>query len=110
MPNEETATQNPNNPHVYFNACGAHEDGSHGEAHDPEPHLLPRIILAALGKLSHLDVMGGDYTTRDGTAVRDYTHIADLAEAHVIALRYLLAEAPPMFSILESDAAIRCVR
>jgi UDP-arabinose 4-epimerase len=75
----------------YFNACGADADGEIGEMHDPEPHLIPRIIMAALGQIPHIDVMGTDYPTPDGTAIRDYIHVEDLAQAHVQALKYLLA-------------------
>jgi UDP-arabinose 4-epimerase len=75
----------------YFNACGADSEGEIGEMHDPEPHLIPRIILAALGQISHIDVMGTDYNTQDGTAIRDYIHVEDLAFAHVLALGHLLA-------------------
>ena len=58
--------------------------------HDPEPHLIPRIIMAALGRIPHIDVMGTDYPTPDGTAIRDYIHVEDLAQAHVQAMNYLL--------------------
>ncbi len=75
----------------YFNACGADADGEIGEMHDPEPHLIPRIIMAAMGKIPHIDVMGTDYPTPDGTAIRDYIHVEDLAQAHVQAMNYLLA-------------------
>jgi UDP-arabinose 4-epimerase len=74
----------------YFNACGADADGEIGEMHDPEPHLIPRIIMAALGQIPHIDVMGTDYPTPDGTAIRDYIHVEDLAQAHVQAMNYLL--------------------
>jgi UDP-arabinose 4-epimerase len=73
----------------YFNAAGADPDGELGEMHDPEPHLIPRVIAAALGSLPAVDVYGTDFDTPDGTAVRDYIHVTDLAEAHVAALRYL---------------------
>jgi UDP-glucose-4-epimerase GalE len=73
----------------YFNAAGADPDGELGEMHEPEPHLIPRVIAAALGSLSCVDVYGTDYDTADGTAVRDYIHVSDLAEAHVSAMRYL---------------------
>jgi UDP-arabinose 4-epimerase len=73
----------------YFNAAGADLDGELGEMHDPEPHLIPRVIAAALGSLPTVDVYGTDYDTVDGTAVRDYIHVTDLAEAHVAAMRYL---------------------
>ena len=73
----------------YFNACGAHPSGEIGEMHDPEPHLIPRILMAARGEIDTIDVFGTDYPTPDGTAVRDYIHVCDLADAHVAALRYL---------------------
>lgn len=76
----------------YFNAAGAAPDAVNiGEAHWPESHLLPNAILAALGMKSALTVFGTDYPTADGTAVRDYVHVLDLAAAHIAALRYLLA-------------------
>lgn len=74
----------------YFNACGADAEGEIGEMHDPEPHLIPRIIMAAQGRIPHIDVMGIDYPTPDGTAIRDYIHVEDLAQAHVQAMNYLL--------------------
>jgi UDP-arabinose 4-epimerase len=73
----------------YFNACGAHPDASIGEVHDPETHLIPNALRAALGKRSHLDVYGNDYPTPDGTAIRDYIHVLDLGQAHIRALDYL---------------------
>jgi UDP-arabinose 4-epimerase len=73
----------------YFNAAGADPEGELGEDHRPETHLIPRAIAAALGTSPHLDVFGDNYETADGTAVRDYVHVTDLAEAHVHALRYL---------------------
>jgi UDP-glucose-4-epimerase GalE len=73
----------------YFNACGAHPAGEIGERHDPETHLIPRALMAANGDIEALDVFGTDYPTTDGTAVRDYIHVCDLADAHVSALRYL---------------------
>jgi UDP-glucose-4-epimerase GalE len=77
----------------HFNAAGADPDGELGEAHEPETHLIPLAIEAAMGKRSHVEIFGTDYPTRDGTAVRDYTHVADLAMAHVQALRWLEAGA-----------------
>jgi UDP-arabinose 4-epimerase len=77
----------------YFNACGADAEGEIGEMHDPEPHLIPRIIMAAQGRIPHIDVMGTDYPTPDGTAIRDYIHVEDLAQAHVQAMNYLLGGA-----------------
>jgi UDP-glucose-4-epimerase GalE len=74
----------------YFNASGADRDGEIGENHDPESHLIPRACLAALGRLPPLQIFGNDYPTSDGTAVRDYIHVEDLAAAHVRALEHLL--------------------
>ena len=74
----------------YFNACGGDPDGEVGESHDPETHLIPRAILAAMGRLTELTIFGDDYPTPDGTAIRDYVHACDLANAHVAAVRYLL--------------------
>lgn len=74
----------------YFNACGAHESGMIGEAHNPETHLIPIILQAAAGVRESISVYGTDYPTRDGTCVRDYIHVYDLAKAHVAALEYLL--------------------
>lgn len=73
----------------YFNAAGADPDGEIGEIHDPETHLIPLVIQAALGQRSQLDVFGTDYPTADGTAVRDYIHVVDLARAHISALDHL---------------------
>ena len=73
----------------YFNAAGADADGETGEDHDPETHLIPLAIEAALGLGPALQVFGTDYPTRDGTAVRDYIHVTDLAAAHVEALQHL---------------------
>ena len=74
----------------YFNACGAHESGLIGEAHNPETHLIPIILQAAAGVRESISVYGTDYPTRDGTCVRDYIHVYDLAKAHVAAVKYLL--------------------
>lgn len=74
----------------YFNAAGADPDGEIGENHDPETHLIPLALDAALGGIPRLIVNGEDYDTPDGTCVRDYVHVSDLADAHVRALRYLL--------------------
>jgi UDP-glucose 4-epimerase len=70
----------------YFNAAGASSDGTIGEDHDPETHLIPLIIYAAVGKRPHIEVFGTDYRTPDGTCIRDYIHVEDLAEAHLLAL------------------------
>lgn len=75
----------------YFNAAGADPDGQIGEDHHPEEHLIPLAILAAMGKRPALKVFGTDYSTKDGTCVRDYIHILDLAEAHLLAIRHLRA-------------------
>lgn len=73
----------------YFNAAGADPDGRLGEDHRPESHLVPLVIDAALGRRPALDVYGADYPTPDGTCVRDYVHVNDLADAHLLALRHL---------------------
>jgi UDP-glucose-4-epimerase GalE len=70
----------------YFNAAGAAEDGSIGEDHEPETHLIPLVFRAATGAIPHVTVFGTDYPTPDGTCVRDYVHVDDLAAAHVLAL------------------------
>ena len=73
----------------YFNASGADESGLIGEDHDPETHLIPLILQAASGEREKIDIYGTDYPTDDGTAVRDYIHVTDLARAHMKALEYL---------------------
>jgi UDP-arabinose 4-epimerase len=73
----------------YFNAAGADPDGEIGEDHDPETHLIPVVLDAASGRRAHVPVFGADYDTPDGTCVRDYIHVTDLAEAHVLALTAL---------------------
>lgn len=75
----------------YFNACGADQDGEIGELRDPETHLIPRAMMALQGHIGDFAVFGSDFPTPDGTAVRDYIHVADLADAHVAALEQLLA-------------------
>lgn len=77
----------------YFNAAGADPAAELGELHDPETHLIPNILLFLLGKKESLDVYGTDFETPDGTAIRDYIHVTDLADAHVLALQKLLASA-----------------
>ena len=72
----------------YFNAAGASLDGKFGEAHDPETHIIPRAIMAVLGKLD-FELYGDDYDTKDKTAIRDYIHVEDLANAHILALEKL---------------------
>lgn len=78
----------------YFNAAGADPDGEVGEFHNPEPHLIPIAIEAALDRQKEVRIYGTDFSTPDGTAVRDYVHVTDLAIAHVAALKYLLAGNP----------------
>lgn len=73
----------------YFNAAGADLDGKRGELHDPETHLIPNIMLHLLNKKPYFELYGVDFPTPDGTAVRDYIHVLDLAEAHVLALRLM---------------------
>ena len=73
----------------YFNACGAHLDGTIGERHNPETHLIPLVLQAASGRKDKIKVFGNDYPTKDGTCVRDYIHVMDLAEAHLLALEEL---------------------
>lgn len=73
----------------YFNACGASLDGAHGEVHDPETHLIPLACRAALGQRKDFAIYGTDYDTTDGTAIRDFIHIEDLCEAHILALEAL---------------------
>jgi hypothetical protein len=75
----------------YFNACGASEDGVIGEDHNPETHLIPLVLSAIRGDIPHITVFGTDYDTPDGTCIRDYIHILDLADAHLKALDYLAA-------------------
>ncbi|MGO6682971.1 UDP-glucose 4-epimerase GalE [Rhizobium leguminosarum] len=76
----------------YFNAAGADPDGELAERHQPETHLIPRALLAAAGRLERLDIFGTDYATEDGTCVRDYIHVSDLAQAHLAAVNHLLAD------------------
>ena len=73
----------------YFNACGAHPNGKIGEAHNPETHLIPLVLQVPNGKREYISVFGNDYDTKDGTGVRDYIHVNDLAQAHILAMEYL---------------------
>ncbi|SES72797.1 UDP-glucose 4-epimerase [Salinibacillus kushneri] len=75
----------------YFNVAGAHMDGKLGEDHDPETHLIPIILQVALGKREKIYIFGDDYDTPDGTCIRDYIHVTDLADAHILALENLKA-------------------
>ncbi len=74
----------------YFNACGAHASGEIGEAHNPESHLIPLILQVPNGQRDHISIFGDDYPTKDGTCVRDYIHVTDLAQAHILAVKYLM--------------------
>lgn len=75
----------------YFNAAGAHDSGRIGEDHRPESHLIPLILQTALGQRPSISVFGDDYNTPDGTCVRDYIHVSDLADAHLLAVEHLIA-------------------
>jgi UDP-glucose 4-epimerase len=74
----------------YFNACGAHVSGKIGEAHSPETHLIPLILQVPLGQREYISIFGDDYDTSDGTCIRDYIHVTDLAQAHILAVDYLM--------------------
>lgn len=74
----------------YFNACGAHLSGTIGEAHSPETHLIPLILQVPGGQREYISIFGDDYDTKDGTCIRDYIHVTDLAQAHILAMDYLL--------------------
>lgn len=74
----------------YFNACGAHPSGAIGEAHNPETHLIPLILQVPNGQREKISIFGDDYATKDGTCIRDYIHVSDLAQAHILALDHLL--------------------
>jgi UDP-glucose-4-epimerase GalE len=99
----------------YFNAAGADPDGELGEVHDPETHLIPLVLDAASGRRPEITIFGTDYNTPDQTCIRDYIHVSDLADAHVLALEKLLAGAPSQcinlglgfgFSVLEIIDAV----
>ncbi len=83
----------------YFNACGAHPDGHIGEAHEPESHLIPLVLQVALGQRDTIDIYGTDYDTPDGTCIRDYVHVLDLARAHVLALEALQNGASRVYNL-----------
>ena len=74
----------------YFNACGAHKSGNIGEAHNPETHLIPLILQVPAKKREAIKIYGDDYPTEDGTCIRDYIHVTDLAQAHILAVEYLM--------------------
>ena len=74
----------------YFNACGAHLDGTIGEMHDPETHLIPLVLQVASGRRKHINIFGDDYPTIDGSCVRDYVHVMDIVEAHILAMENLI--------------------
>lgn len=74
----------------YFNACGAHISGEIGEAHNPESHLIPLVLQVPNGKREYISIFGSDYDTDDGTCIRDYIHVTDLADAHILAVNYLM--------------------
>lgn len=102
----------------YFNVAGARQDGSIGEDHRPETHLIPLVLATAQGKRASLSLFGTDYPTRDGTCIRDYIHVEDLVDAHFLALDYLKAGNPSAafnlgngqgFSNLEIIDAVRRV-
>ena len=86
----------------YFNAAGADIDGELRERHDPETHLIPRALMAAAGRIPELTVFGDDYDTPDGTCIRDYVHVTDLAQAHVSAVQHLIAGGKNMVANLGS--------
>jgi UDP-glucose 4-epimerase len=83
----------------YFNAAGASPDGTIGEDHDPETHLIPIVLQVALGKRPHLEIYGTDYPTPDGTCIRDYIHVDDLAGAHILALERIGAGSRLAFNV-----------
>jgi UDP-arabinose 4-epimerase len=78
----------------YFNAAGADPDGELGELHEPETHLNPLVLLTAMGRKPFVEIFGDDYPTPDGTCIRDYVHVSDLADAHVSAIEWLAAGKP----------------
>ena len=83
----------------YFNAAGADPSGDFGEFHDPETHIIPRILEVALGERTHFDIYGTDYATKDGTCLRDYVHIEDLAQAHRLAIEATTPETRAVYNI-----------
>ncbi len=94
----------------YFNVAGSDPDGEVGECHTPETHLIPLMLDAVAGRRAALTVFGTDYPTPDGTCIRDYVHVMDLAEAHVLGLRWLLDGKGNRVFNLGTGADFRCVR
>ncbi len=86
----------------YFNAAGAHQNGHIGECHEPETHLIPLALKVASGDMAELSILGDDYPTPDGTCIRDYIHVQDIAEAHYLGYRHLQAGKPSEFLNLGS--------
>ena len=93
----------------YFNACGADEDGDTGELHHPETHLVPLAIQTVLGIKENIEIFGNDYKTPDGTALRDYVHVTDLANAHVKALQLLLNGSESIYANLGTGKALSVI-
>ncbi len=87
----------------YFNAAGSSPDGLLGEQHDPETHLIPLCLLALLGRRNKITIFGTDYDTPDGTCIRDYIHVDDLAEAHILALEKITERSEPLILNLGSE-------
>lgn len=87
----------------YFNAAGADPEGEIGESHDPEPHIIPLVLDAASGEREDIKVFGSDYDTEDGSCIRDYIHVSDLAKAHLLALKYLDNNGTPDFFNLGNE-------
>jgi UDP-glucose 4-epimerase len=83
----------------YFNVAGCADDGSIGEDHDPETHLIPLVLLAALGRRKAIKVLGTDYPTPDGTCIRDYVHVDDLCRAHLLALERMVPGSPRFYNV-----------
>ncbi|WP_368029626.1 UDP-glucose 4-epimerase GalE [Arcobacter sp. s6] len=98
---KDVASINANFKYVilrYFNVAGADIDGKVGENHDPETHLIPLVVKTALGKRDSIKIFGDDYDTEDGTCIRDYIHVCDLADAHIQALKYLETNPSDIFN------------
>ncbi len=83
----------------YFNAAGASADGTHGEHHDPETHLIPIVFQVALGQREQIKIFGTDYPTPDGTCIRDYVHVDDLAQAHLLAIRAIESDTAEIYNV-----------